>query len=98
MLLKRNLFFMATAFMLSLAWSIDTIAVVDREKFRQAMDECAEEVGVSRPGEGEPPTEEQFKQLDACLAEKGIEKPPRGRPHHKRPHRDNQSEESNEIE
>jgi hypothetical protein len=51
----------------------------DRGAFHAAMQACASETGVSRPAQGERPSDEDRAKMDACLSAKGISKPEGGR-------------------
>lgn len=48
----------------------------DREKMRAAMDACFSETGISKPAQGQRPSEADRQALDTCLASKGISRPP----------------------
>jgi hypothetical protein len=50
------------------------------EKFRAAFEACLEETGVSKPEQGQPPSEVDRLKVDSCLRSKGISLPQRQGP------------------
>ena len=49
--------------------------------FREAMDSCASELGITKPEPGQKPSDSERSKIDACLAEKGFSKPHGERKH-----------------
>lgn len=49
----------------------------DRDSFRQAMDACFTETGVTKTERGVRPSDEDRQKIDACLSGKGISRPER---------------------
>ena len=43
--------------------------------FKEAMDACASELGISKPERGGRPSQEEMETMDECMSGKGYERP-----------------------
>jgi hypothetical protein len=43
--------------------------------FREAMESCVNELGITKPEKGERPSQEEREAMDKCMSAQGYEKP-----------------------
>lgn len=58
-------------------------SAAEEEQFRAALEECITETGVTKPEDGQRPSDEDRAKVDSCLESKGFKKPA-GPPRHQR--------------